>query len=168
MRDTISDTLTRLRNSSRIKSKKVIIFSTNLTRSITSILKREGYIDEIIEVQAAESSGLGEGLNSRAKSSSMTSSNSMPGHSVDRNLLSLSNHKELHIFLKYEGKKMKPSFSNLKSISTPGVRKYSKSKNIPQVLGGLGTIVLSTSQGLMTDSEARKLGLGGELLFAIW
>jgi small subunit ribosomal protein S8 len=63
---------------------------------------------------------------------------------------------------------MRPSFSHVKSISTPGVRKYAKSNAIPQVLGGLGTVVLSTSQGLITDTEARKLGIGGELLFAIW
>ena len=131
MRDIISDTLTRLRNSSRVKSTKVILLSTQSTRSIASILKREGYIEEVVEVDESQAN-------------------------------------KLHVFLKYEGKKMRPSFSHVKSISTPGVRKYAKSNAIPQVLGGLGTVVLSTSQGLITDTEARKLGIGGELLFAIW
>ena len=156
MRDTLSDTLTRLRNSSRVKKEKVILLSTNSTKSITSILKREGYIDEVIEVAGNETMRGKTTLN-------------VAGHEAHKASVSPRfRPAELHVLLKYEGKKMRPSFSNLKSISTPGVRKYAKSKNIPQVLGGLGVLVISTSQGLMTDTEARKLNLGGELLFAIW
>lgn len=170
MKDILSDTLTRLRNSSRVKKTKVILLSTNSTKSITSILKREGYIDEVIEVKRGEAmkdrgrapnepfaSWFGNGI----EQSSNPNPNPIPNHGE-------AGHHFLHITLKYEGKKMRPSFSNLKSISTPGVRKYAKSNAIPQVLGGLGVIVLSTSQGLMTDTEARKLNIGGELLFAIW
>jgi len=162
MRDTLSDTLTRLRNSSRVKKAKVILLSTNSTKSITTILKREGYIEEVIEVA-------GNSAPVHFAEHGLTSSIDSESHIDKVNNATLAYRpSELHVLLKYEGKKMRPSFSNLKSISTPGVRKYAKSKNIPQVLGGLGVIVISTSKGLMTDTEARKLNLGGELLFAIW
>jgi small subunit ribosomal protein S8 len=165
MKDILSDTLTRLRNSSRVKKTKVILLSTNSTKSITSILKREGYIDEVIEIKR------GPGL--RAAGAGQTNQEPVASWFASCEANQQANQGEagkhfLHITLKYEGKKMRPSFSNLKSISTPGVRKYAKSNAIPQVLGGLGVIVLSTSQGLMTDTEARKLNIGGELLFAIW
>ena len=168
MRDIISDTLTRLRNSSRVKSTKVILLSTQSTRSIASILKREGYIEEVVEVDesprssAERGSGTSFGLEEGLGQSPNAATNAAT------NVANNSCYNKLHVFLKYEGKKMRPSFSHVKSISTPGVRKYAKSNAIPQVLGGLGTVVLSTSQGLITDSEARKLGIGGELLFAIW
>ena len=76
--------------------------------------------------------------------------------------------KELHLVLKYEGKKMRPVLTNLKCLSKPGVRLYSNTKEIPQVLGGLGITIISTSKGILTDYEARKLGVGGELLCMIW
>ena len=76
--------------------------------------------------------------------------------------------KELHLVLKYEGKKMLPVLTNLKCLSKPGVRLYSNTKEIPQVLGGLGITIISTSKGILTDYEARNLGVGGELLCMIW
>ena len=167
MRDIISDTLTRLRNSSRVKRTKVILLSTQSTRSIASILKREGYIEEVVEVDERVDHDViatKSNAESRARGGFALPTS---GEAVPRAANSNAGNK-LHVFLKYEGKKMRPSFSHVKSISTPGVRKYAKSNAIPQVLGGLGTVVLSTSQGLITDTEARKLGIGGELLFAIW
>jgi small subunit ribosomal protein S8 len=56
----------------------------------------------------------------------------------------------------------------LKRVSKPGRRVYVKKTDIPRVLGGLGTTILSTSQGLMSDKEARAAGLGGELLAQVW
>ena len=56
----------------------------------------------------------------------------------------------------------------LEVISTPGLRVYRKSTAVPRVLGGLGVAVLSTSQGLMTDREARKRKVGGEILCYVW
>ncbi len=58
--------------------------------------------------------------------------------------------------------------TGLKRISKPGIRVYCKSDNIPKVLGGLGIAIISTSKGIVTDKEARKLGLGGEVLCYIW
>nr|YP_009673748.1 ribosomal protein S8 [Cuscuta mexicana]QDF46447.1 ribosomal protein S8 [Cuscuta mexicana] len=57
---------------------------------------------------------------------------------------------------------------NLKQISRPGLRIYSKSKRIPRILGGIGIVILSTSQGILTDREARLEGIGGEILCYIW
>ena len=75
---------------------------------------------------------------------------------------------ELHLTLKYQGKKMNSVLTNLKSISRPGVRFYAGTKEIPQVLDGLGMSILSTSKGILTDKEARQLGIGGEILCMIW
>jgi small subunit ribosomal protein S8 len=60
------------------------------------------------------------------------------------------------------------TISGLTRISTPGLRVYRNSKEVPRVLGGLGVAVLSTSQGLMTDREARKRKVGGEVLCFVW
>ncbi len=73
----------------------------------------------------------------------------------------------LTLSLKYvEGRT--PVVSGLKRISKPGLRVYARKTEIPRVLGGLGTAILSTSQGIMTGSQARKLNLGGEVLCYVW
>jgi small subunit ribosomal protein S8 len=74
--------------------------------------------------------------------------------------------KKIKIRLKYDGKKS--VIEGLKRISKPGLRKYVGSTEIPRVRGGLGVAVVSTSEGVMTDSQARKKNLGGELLCYIW
>lgn len=65
-------------------------------------------------------------------------------------------------------KGMYPSILNLKRISSPGLRIYSNYQRIPRILGGMGIVILSTSQGIMTDREARLEGIGGEILCYIW
>ena len=73
----------------------------------------------------------------------------------------------LTLQLKYvEGKT--PVVSGLKRISKPGLRVYARKTEIPRVLGGLGLAILSTSHGIMTGSQARKLNLGGEVLCYVW
>jgi small subunit ribosomal protein S8 len=73
----------------------------------------------------------------------------------------------LTITMKYS-KDRRRTISGLRRISTPGLRIYRKSDEVPRVLGGLGVAVLSTSQGLMTDREARKRNVGGEVLCYVW
>ena len=75
---------------------------------------------------------------------------------------------ELTLRLKYLGREKKPCITNLRRISKPGLRIYVNQKEIPRVLGGMGIVILSTSRGIMTDSEARYQGIGGELLCSIW
>lgn len=74
----------------------------------------------------------------------------------------------IHITLKYGVDKNEKVISGLKRISKPGLRVYASTENIPRVLGGLGTAILSTNKGVVTDKEARKLGVGGEVLCFIW
>jgi len=74
--------------------------------------------------------------------------------------------KKLKIQLKYQGKKS--VIEGLKRVSKPGLRKYVGATEIPRVRGGLGVAVVSTSEGVMTDNQARKKNLGGELLCYIW
>ena len=62
----------------------------------------------------------------------------------------------------------KPCITNLKRISTPGLRIYTNSRDIPQSFGGMGIVIISTSKGLMTDRDARKAKLGGEILCSVW
>ena len=75
--------------------------------------------------------------------------------------------KTLKITLKYD-EKSKPVISNLKRVSRPGLRNYCKAKDIPQVLGGMGIAIISTSKGLLTDRKAKKENVGGEILCYVW
>lgn len=82
--------------------------------------------------------------------------------------------KYLNVRLKYRSKqtnkiKTKEScITHLKRLSKPGLRIYTNYKEIPRILGGAGIVILSTSKGIMTDREARLLGVGGEMLCSIW
>ena len=76
--------------------------------------------------------------------------------------------KKLVLTLKYKGKNRQPLITALKRVSKPGLRVYSNHKDLPKVLGGIGIAVISTSSGIMTDREARKQGLGGEVLCYVW
>jgi small subunit ribosomal protein S8 len=76
--------------------------------------------------------------------------------------------KVIIIALKYTGKQRTPIITTLKRVSKPGVRVYVGNRNLPKILGNMGTAIISTSQGLMTDSQARKLKVGGEVLCYIW
>ena len=78
------------------------------------------------------------------------------------------NFKTIRITLKYGADKNEKVISGLKRISKPGLRVYASSEELPRVLGGLGTAIISTNQGVITDKEARKLGVGGEVLCFIW
>jgi len=74
--------------------------------------------------------------------------------------------KKIKLKLKYEGRK--GVIEGLRRVSSPGLRRYVGATEIPRVRGGLGTAILSTSQGLMTGVQARKSNIGGELLCYIW
>ena len=76
--------------------------------------------------------------------------------------------KTIHITLKYGADKNEKIITGLKRISKPGLRIYAGSTEIPRVLGGLGIAIISTNQGVITDKEARKLHVGGEVLAFVW
>ncbi|MFC8192806.1 30S ribosomal protein S8 [Cellulomonas sp. NPDC057328] len=75
--------------------------------------------------------------------------------------------KNLTITLKY-GPNRERALAGVKRVSKPGLRVYAKSTNLPKVLGGLGVAILSTSSGLLTDKQAQKKGVGGEVLAYVW
>jgi small subunit ribosomal protein S8 len=75
--------------------------------------------------------------------------------------------KTLTLSLKY-GPNRERSLAGVRRISKPGLRVYAKSTNLPKVLGGLGVAILSTSSGLLTDREAEKKGVGGEVVAYVW
>ena len=76
--------------------------------------------------------------------------------------------KTIRITLKYGADKNEKIISGIKRISKPGLRTYADKENLPRVLNGLGVAIISTSKGVMTDKQARKLGVGGEVLAYIW
>ena len=76
--------------------------------------------------------------------------------------------KTIHITLKYGADKNEKIITGIKRISKPGLRVYAGKDDIPSVLGGLGIAILSTNQGIVTDKEARKLKVGGEVLAFVW
>jgi len=73
----------------------------------------------------------------------------------------------VRVYMKYGGNKERV-ITGLKKISKPGLKVYARKDSVPKVLGGLGIAILSTSQGIMTDKKARKLGLGGEVVCYVW
>ncbi|WP_373803351.1 30S ribosomal protein S8 [Bacteroides heparinolyticus] len=74
----------------------------------------------------------------------------------------------IKVTLKYTNNKSERIISGIKRISKPGLRVYANKEELPRVLGGLGTAIISTNQGVITDRDARKLGVGGEVLAFVW
>ena len=77
------------------------------------------------------------------------------------------NERDIKVHLRYSGKR-EPVVTGLKRISKPGLRIYAKSKDMPRILGGLGIAIVSTPQGLMTATDARRANVGGEILCYVW
>jgi small subunit ribosomal protein S8 len=76
--------------------------------------------------------------------------------------------RNLVITLKYRGRNRQPIINTLKRVSKPGLRVYSNRQDLPRVLGGIGIAIISTSSGIMTDRDARRTGIGGEILCYVW
>lgn len=128
MTDPISDMLTRVRNASQALLPQVEIPHSKLKESIAHLLKREGYVADVV---------------------------------IDG-----TPRKSIKIKLKYTGRK--PVIEGLRRVSKPGLRRYAGSTEVPRVLGGLGTTILSTSEGVMTATQAKKKNVGGEMLCIVW
>ncbi|MFH1667906.1 MAG: 30S ribosomal protein S8 [Candidatus Komeilibacteria bacterium] len=127
--DPISDMLTRVRNALQTGKTEVVIPWSKIKYSITKILIKEGYLED---VEIAEKNGF----------------------------------KIIIAKLKYS--KKQPAIQHLRRVSKPGRRTYVKRNAIPYVLNGMGISIISTSKGLKTDMQARRAGLGGELICEIW
>ena len=90
------------------------------------------------------------------------------GYVLKYDIVEENNFKTIHVTLKYGADKNEKIISGLKRISKPGLRVYAGKDKIPYVLGGLGIAILSTNQGIITDKQARKLEVGGEVLAFVW
>lgn len=133
MTDPIADMLTRIRNSAKVRKEKVFLPFSKLKLELAKILKREGYISDIIEIKPG------------------TEGYKFGG---------------LEIVLKYDGNQS--VISGINRVSKSGQRQYVKKDELPVVLNNYGISILSTSQGLMSNKQAKKLGLGGEVLCEIY
>ncbi|MFH1745374.1 MAG: 30S ribosomal protein S8 [bacterium] len=137
MTDPIADMLTRIRNSSAVNKREVIMPMSKIKYKIAEILKKEGWILDVEKIQ--------------------NQSNKNKNKFFD----------ELKIILKYK-KTGRPIFNSVKRISKPGLRIYTGKNDLPKVLNNLGIAIISTPQGLMTNKEARKKKLGGEVICEIY
>ena len=90
------------------------------------------------------------------------------GYITKYDIVEEGNFNTIRITLKYGADKNEKVISGIKKISKPGLRVYAGKDELPRVLGGLGTAIISTNQGVITDKEARKLGVGGEVLCFVW
>ena len=90
------------------------------------------------------------------------------GYIKSYELVENGNFNDIHITLKYGASKNEKIISGLHRISKPGLRVYANKEELPKVLGGLGVAIISTNKGVITDKEARKLGVGGEVLCFVW
>ena len=141
MTDPIADMLTRLRNANQAYHDAVSMPYSKLKAGVAEILQQEGYITswKVEEASAGDSTG---------------ASTQTVG-------------KVLVLTLKY-GQNRERSIAGIRRISKPGLRVYAKHTGLPKVLGGLGVAIISTSQGLLTDRQANKKGVGGEVLAYVW
>ena len=90
------------------------------------------------------------------------------GYIKKYDLVEVGQFKNIHITLKYGADKNVKIITGLKRISKPGLRVYADVENMPKVLGGLGIAIISTNKGVITDKEARKANVGGEVLAYVW
>ena len=90
------------------------------------------------------------------------------GDSKDYKIVDDGKQGVIRVTLKYQGPSRTPVLMGLRRVSKPGLRIYSSSEDMPKVMKGIGTAIVSTSKGVMTDKAARKLNVGGEVLAFVW
>lgn len=147
MTDPIADMLTRIRNAALAGKKEVVLPMSKIKFEVAKILEQENWIQKVEILNPSDSSL----LDKKDKKQSDKSAN----------------FKRLKIVLKYK-KSGKPVISHLKRISKPGLKIYVKKMELPRVLNGLGIAIISTPRGVMTNKEAKKQGLGGEVICEIY
>jgi small subunit ribosomal protein S8 len=149
MTDPIADMLTRLRNAVHARHQRVDIPASRFKVEIARILEEEGYIQGYRVVDPVEA-------DQRPPAEPAPAPAPEPAHS-----------RVIRIFLKY-GPRGENVISGLQRVSRPGRRVYLGREDVPRVMGGLGTSILTTSRGVMTGKDAVKAGVGGEVLCNVW
>jgi small subunit ribosomal protein S8 len=140
--DPVADFLTRVRNAIRADYDDVIVPASRMNRELARVLQQEGYI----EAFGVEKTDRPPGSNNHKTTAEF---------------------EALRIRLKYTEAR-EPVISGLQRVSKPGRRQYARADQLPRVLGGMGTAILTTSKGLMTAYEARREHIGGEVLAHVW
>jgi len=139
--DPISDMLTRIRNAQLVKKSEVVLPYSKLKLAVLKVLEREGWVKDVATIK--------------------------PDLKTKKTKEAIIKFEQLKLALVYdadgEGK-----IKSIQRVSKPGKRVYASKDNLPKVLNGWGMAIISTSQGLMTDNEARKKGLGGEVVCEIY
>ena len=136
--DSIADALIRIKNGYMAGKVETVVPYSKLIFNLCKLLEKEGFIEKVDYTP---------GVSSGIKSGRHTGS-------------------DIKIILKYDGRE--PALTDVKRVSKPGLRVYKGVKEIRKVLNGYGIAVVSTPKGLMTDKEARKAGMGGELMAEVW
>jgi small subunit ribosomal protein S8 len=140
MNDSVADLLTRIRNALKADQEDVLIPSSRLNREIARLLKQEGYIEDFSVERMRRQAG------------------SRP---------SRAEFETLRVKLKYTEDR-DAVISGLRRVSKPGRRQYATAGELPKVQGGMGTVIISSSSGVMTGNEARRAGVGGEVVAYVW
>jgi small subunit ribosomal protein S8 len=140
MTDTTADFLTRIRNAINASHETVVVPCSRLSRDLARILSEQGYIEGFETEPPDPAAGRG---SARAAA------------------------EHLRIDLRYTQDR-RSVISGLRRVSRPGRRVYVDSRHIPKVQGGMGTTIISTSRGVMTGHDARREGVGGEVVAEIW
>jgi small subunit ribosomal protein S8 len=139
MTDPVADMLTRIRNAVQAGHSSVVIPSSKLKLALVRILRDEGFVQNYDVIPGAGAKGSGR-------------------------------QAQIRIWLRYVGERRdrKPVITGLRRVSKPGRRMYVGKTEIPWVLSGTGIAILSTPKGLLTDRQARRMGVGGELMCYVW
>ncbi len=145
--DPIADMLTRIRNAFMVKKADVVVPASRLKHSLAEILVTEGYLSKVEKIAD---------LNAASWTARTSRRAARRGRS-----------DMLRLVLKYSDNGM-PAATHLERISKPSRRVYVTKEEVPVVRSGLGIAVLSTSQGLMTNRQAKKLGVGGEVVCRVY
>lgn len=149
MSDNLGNMLNKIRNALLIKQEVILIPYTLNNFLILKILYEEGLLQSINIISKRRKSSLFFSIEEQ--------------QSIDSNNL-----RYIKVHLLYNTNDKKPIIKNLVRLSKPSLKVYTNHKNIPQILNGLGVVIMSTSKGIMTNNEAFKNGIGGELLFSVW
>jgi small subunit ribosomal protein S8 len=150
MTDPIADMVTRLRNAVHARHQRVDVPASRFKAEIAKILEQEGYIQgfRLVDADSAD--------RRPAAGEEAPAPETGPAKS-----------RVIRIFLKY-GPRGENVISGLQRVSRPGRRVYLGREDVPKVMGGLGTSILTTSRGVMTGKDAVKAGVGGEVLCNVW
>ena len=141
--DPVADMLTRIRNANKALHESTSMPSSRLKVEICRILKEEGYIKDFRIIPSEEWNQTHEDKTDHRSFATLV------------------------VQLKY-GRSRERVITDLKRVSKPGRRVYARKDRLPRVLGGMGTAILSTSSGLVTDRTAAERGVGGEVIAFVW